>query len=70
MTVDYSDPLLTLREWTRRYADAMRDHEFTEARYCALQAAQCALTCIEAAKAAEASIDAHLMKNPASQAGR
>lgn len=57
---DYSDPLLSLREWTRRYADAMREHYWHDARQAALEAAKCALTCVEAAKAAEEAIESHL----------
>lgn len=60
MSVDYSDPLLTLREWTRRYSEAMRDHDWHDARAAALEIAKCALTCMEAAKAAESALDAHL----------
>lgn len=52
MSADYSDPLLRLKEWIRRYSDDMRNHHFEDARYDAIQIAKFAMTCLDAAKVA------------------
>ena len=51
---DYSDVALSLKAWAKRYSEAMRDKDYNDAKYCALRAARVALTCIEAARIAEA----------------
>lgn len=50
MSEDYSQSLLILKEWVRLYSDHMRNHDYQDARYDAMQAAKCAMSCMEAAK--------------------
>lgn len=47
---DYSEQLLILKEWTRRYSDNMRDKHFDDASYDALQISKAALECIKTAR--------------------
>lgn len=47
---DYSEPLLILKEWTRRYGNDMRDKHFEDAQHAAIQIAKASLLCLQAAK--------------------
>ena len=47
---DYSMDLLMLKEHTRRYSDRMRDRDYSDARYEAMQIAKCAMACLGHAK--------------------
>jgi len=47
---DYSEQLLILNEWVRRYSENMRNKHYEDASYDAMQAAKAALECIKRAR--------------------
>lgn len=47
---DYSEQLIILKEWTRRYSENMREKNFDDASYDALQISKAALECIKIAR--------------------
>ncbi len=47
---DYAESLLILKEWVRRYSDAMRNHHYDDAQYAAIQIAKASLICLQSAK--------------------
>lgn len=49
---DFAEPLLVLKEWTRRYGNDMRDKHFEDAQHAAIQIAKASLLCLQAAKEA------------------